>query len=80
VPGLPGWRSGSTSSKRWARVEVMPLAAPEVDDQERAAMREFGEGNDKLRPVSIARAPREQRRLRSITASAWRQSRFTQCQ
>jgi hypothetical protein len=58
VPGLPGWRSGSTSSKRWARVEVMPLAAPEVDDQERAAMRELGEGNDKLRPVSIARAPR----------------------
>jgi hypothetical protein len=31
---------------------------PEVDDQERAAMRELGEGNDKLRPVSIARAPR----------------------
>jgi hypothetical protein len=29
VPGLPGWRAGSTSSKRWARVEVMPLAAPE---------------------------------------------------
>jgi uncharacterized protein YbjT (DUF2867 family) len=37
---------------------------PEVDDQERAAMREFCEGNDKLCPVSIARAPRSATSIR----------------